>query len=253
MGFSGGIRGKIDEVGLIGWGAYLPANLVNPHAVELPDGRNNIVCGLLGLNTSGMKRRLAGWIYAYRELYSKDYPGNPETGFSYAYKAQIPAAESSDLLVSQNFEAIDGYYLSPLSRSYKVASKLSLKNRGEDFDLVISLESRLGGPQNEHLRSGTGLGLELLRRREKFDASISVVYYNTEDDRFAYIYPYERSFAGWGFMSSSVKGHGLTGSGMLVKYFDSGVTLGTRLKFRYDFYKSTYNGLTIYILSKVYF
>jgi len=253
VGFSGGIRGKIDEVGLIGWGAYLPANLVNPHALELPDGRNNIFCGLLGLNTSAILRRLTLWIYAYRELYSKDYPGNPETGLSYAYKTQFSLADSAHLYLTQNFEVIDGYYLAPESRSYKIATKLSLKNRFEEVDLAISLESRLGGPEQEHLRAGVGLGLELLRRKEGLNGLISVTYYNTEDDRYAYIYPYERSFAGWGFMSSSVKGHGLTGAVMLVKYFDDDLTLGARLKYRYDFYDNSYNGATIYLLSKVYF
>ena len=253
VGLSGGVRGRVNDAGIILWGAYLPANLVNPHAVELPEGRNNILCGLLGINTSLMGRRLSGWIYGYRELNSKDYPMNPETGFSYAYKAKVPVSGSTSLALSQNYEAIDGYYLSPALRSYKIASKFSLKHSFEEFDLALSLENRLGGAQRERLRVGTGLGVELLRRKPELDMSIMAIYYNTEDDRYAYIYPYERPFAGWGFMPSLVKGQGLTGAGILVMHFEDGLTLGARLKYRYDFYDSAYRGATIYLLSKVYF
>ena len=157
------------------------------------------------------------------------------------------------MALSQNYEAIDGYYLSPALRSYKIASKFSLKHSFEEFDLALSLENRLGGAQQERLRAGTGLGVELMRRKPELDMSIMAIYYNTEDDRYAYIYPYERPFAGWGFMPSLVKGQGLTGAGILVLHFEDGLTLGARLKYRYDFYDSAYRGATIYLLSKVYF
>ena len=253
VGFSGGVRGKVNEAGLIGWGAFLPANLVNPHAAELPHGRNNVVCGLLGIHSTEMKRRFTGWIYAHREINSKDYPQNPETGLEFSYKANIPISGSSLLALSQSMEAIDGYYLAPEDRSYKIASKLSVKQSFEDVDLAVSLESRLGGPGKERLRAGTGLGMEVLRRSKDLDLSTVLIYYNTEDDRYAYIYPYERSFAGWGFMPSSVKGHGLTGAGILVVRFDEKVTVGARLKYWYDFYDGTDRGAAIYLLSKLYF
>ncbi len=253
IGLSGGIRGHVNGAGLIGWGAYLPANLVNPHAGELPDGRNNLVCGLIGMNASETGGRLSWWIYAYKELYSADCPGNTEKGFSHSYRATIPCGGDVDVSVSQNHEAIDGYYIAPETRSYKITSKLAVKKSGGESDLLVSLENRLGGPALERLRVGNGIKVELRRKQKERDWSVSAVLYVTENDRYAYIYPYERSFAGWGFLPSAVKGQGITGAGLLVQRFETGVTLGARVKYRYDFLNSAYNGLTVYLLSKVQF
>lgn len=253
VGFSGGIRGNVNDAGLIGWGAYLPANLVNPHAGEFPDGRNNLLCGLVGITTARAGGRLSWWVYAYKKPYSTDYPANRETGFSHAYRATIPCGGDFDVSLSQNHEAIDGYYLAPETRSYKIASKLAVKKSGQESDLYVSLENRLGGPASAYLRMGNGLKIELLKKSKEQDWSVSAVFYVTEDDRYAYIYPYERSFAGWGFLPASVKGEGITGSGLLVRRFDTGVTLGAKVKYRYDFLNGAYNGLTVYLLSKVRF
>ncbi|UCB45621.1 MAG: hypothetical protein JSV25_15675 [Spirochaetota bacterium] len=253
FGFSGGIRKKIDHVGVIMWGACIPANLVNPHALELPDGRNNVLCGLFGINTAVRKQRYVGWIYAYRELNSEDYPLNPETGLSYHYKIEYPVDEAVSIKLDQNYEAIDSYYLAPALRSYKIKSKLSMKYKLEELDLQLSLENRWGGPQGEKMRTGTGIGGEVVHKRKELDASIQVIYYNTDDDKYAYIYPYQRSFAGWGFIAPSINGQGLTGAGILVKRFQNDLTVGTRVVYKLDFFDTSKNGLTIYLLSKVFF
>jgi hypothetical protein len=253
VGFSGGMRGKIDRVGLLFWGAYLPANLVNPHALELPDGRQNVLCGLFALNTTVRQKRYVGWLYVHRELNSEDYPGHPETGISYHYKMELPLEEPITILLNQNYEAIDGYYLAPYKRSYKITSKLSLKYPLEVLDLLLTLENRWGGARDERLRAGTGIGAEVLHRREDLDASFQVLYYNTDDNKYAYIYPYQRSFAGWGFMVPSIKGQGLTGAMIFVKRFKDDLTFGTRIVYKLDFFNIEKNGLTVYLLSKIFF
>lgn len=254
VGFSGGIRKKIGTVGIIAWGAYLPANLVNPHALKLPDGRNNLLCGLLGFNFSARKRRFSNWIYMYKEIYNKDYPDYPEVGLTYHYKLELPIDKISSFIIQQKYEAIDNYYLAPTLRSYKIASKISIKYPlANVFSLIFSIENRLGKPQDEWLRAGTGISTEAIYRSKDLNTSFQLTYYYTDDDRFAYIYPYDRSFAGWSFMPSSIRGHGITGSLIFIKEFYQYLTLGAKLRYRYDFYNNAYNGVTIYAVSEVSF
>jgi hypothetical protein len=123
----------------------------------------------------------------------------------------------------------------------------------DELALQASLENRWGGPQGEKPRTGTGISAEVVHKQKDLDASIQVIYYNTDNDKYAYIYPYQRSFAGWGFIAPSIKGQGFTGAGILVKRFQNNLTIGTRISYKLDFFDTSKNGLTIYLLSKVFF
>ncbi len=63
LSFSGGIRKKINHTGIILWGTYIPATLVNPHGLELPDGVNNIGSGLVGLYHNNGPKRFIHYLY----------------------------------------------------------------------------------------------------------------------------------------------------------------------------------------------
>lgn len=254
VGFSGGIRKRGERLGFIGWGAYLPAHLTNPHALEYPHGSHNIMCGLVGFHFFELQRRLTTWVYLYKELYSKDYPGHPETGFSYTISGEFPLGKRFKLRSKQRFMVIDNYFDAPLKRSYKIASRLSLKyDHTLPLGYGLCLENRFGNVAGEDLGIGTGIGGEIICKTRDFDASCAVFYFTTDKSRFAYLYPHEPSVAGWSFFPASVKGNGFTGSVILVKRFPPSFLIGTKFKYIIDLQEMSRNSGTFYITTEKYF
>ncbi|HEB31362.1 MAG TPA: hypothetical protein ENI15_10885 [Spirochaetes bacterium] len=190
VGFSGGVRKKIGNTGLILWGAYLPPNLVNPHSQELPEGSNNLAGGLFGVNYTKGRKRFNNWIYAYKELHNEDYPGHEEAGVSIALRAENPIGERFVFKLKQGFEIIDNHYYAPKEVSFKIPSKASIDYffRKDDY-ITISVENRAGGQIGGKLHNGTGVQAGLVIKEEGYTSSIQLMGYTTDVNRFAYLYP----------------------------------------------------------------
>ena len=251
LGFSGGARRKINNTGMILWGAYLPANLVNPHALELPDGLNNLACGLLGIHYSKSARKFTSWIYAYSELYNKDNPDDEEGGLAYSYSLQYPFVGKTTLKVKQSFEVIDHYYYAPDVWSYKISSKVSVKYLlTAASSLIFRVENRMGSPGNEKLKIGTGVSAEVLYDKKEFNMSFQLMYYFTDNDRFAYLYPYEKPLYKWSFMPTALHGNGFLSLFTFVKDFKDNFTSGAKLKYNLNFSNGLNHKATIYVISE---
>ncbi len=251
VGFSGGVRKKIGNTGLILWGAYLPPNLINPHSLELPDGSNNLACGLFGAGYTKGRKRFNNWIYAYSELHNEDYPGHEEAGVSYDLRAEYPIGDRFVAKLKQGFEIIDNHYYAPKKVSYKIPSKVSINYffREDDY-ITISVENRAGGQIGERLHNGTGVQAGFVLKEEGYTSSIQLMGYTTDVNRFAYLYPYEKPLYNWRFMPSSLKGDGIAGSAALVKNFKNTFTAGTKLRFNIDFFKRSRNSAALYIMTE---
>ena len=250
VGFSGGARRKFRNTGLILWGAYLPANLVNPHALELPDGCNNLACGLLGLHRVKNRRQFTNWLYLYSELYNKDYPDHEEAGICYSYFLKWPAGKKVTLKIDQSFEGIDNYYYAPLVWSYKVSSKASVKYAlSDEFGLTFRFENRTGGSSGEDIESGTGITAEIFSSKKTSKISFSIMGYTTDESRFAYLYPYERSLYRWSFVPQAVHGRGFISLFTLVYDWDK-LTMGTKVKYNLEMSSGVHQEATIYGISE---
>lgn len=238
VGFSGGVRKKSGNTGWYGWGAFLPARLVNHHALELPDGSNNVACGLIGLHHTKSPRQFTAWTYAYAELYNTDSPGDEEKGISLCYRYRYRFVNKSLFQLRQSCEIIDNYYYAPLTRSYKITTKLSTRHPlSERTELVFRGENRMGGPAEEQLHAGAGISAELLRRGGKGHASCQILYYITDDDRFSWLYPYERSLYRWSFIPPAVYGKGVVATTTFVGEIGGGVVAGTKVRYNLDYGK----------------
>jgi len=90
MGGAGGIRKKVGRVGLLLWGAYLPANLVNPHSLEYPEGCNNFAEAVVAFNWLKGLKKFNTWFNIYKQLYNRDLPGQEEVGISFNYSFDYP-------------------------------------------------------------------------------------------------------------------------------------------------------------------
>jgi len=252
IGFSGGIRKKINHIGLILWGSYIPPTLVNPHGQEYPDGLNNIASGLSGISFVKGKKRYAHWIYGYKELANKDNSNNFKTGISYSQRIELPLSEGILFRTKQNLEIVDHHYYAPDDLSRKISSKVSFKySITEEVAAQFSLENRFGGPFGKKLFVGTGLSTELLYKKEKNRSSVQVIYYNTDSDRFATLYPYERSLYNWSFFAPSLNGNGFAGSLIGVRSFKSGMVAGSKIRYEIDLKDSSKRGITLYVMSEI--
>ncbi len=251
LAFSGGFRTKFRGVGVILWGAYVPPAMVNPHGLELPDGLNNVACGLLGINRAKGKRRFVHWVYAFRELASIDYPAYLETGVSYNHRIDYPLSEKLTFKSKQFVELVDHHAYAPESLALRLSSKTSLSRRLSDtVDAQFSFESRLGGPLDGKIKSGVGVSGEIIHRAERSSASLMLMGYTTADDRFAYLYPYERSLESWSFTPTALHGSGFSGSAVYVRHFKRGMSAGAKIKYQIDLEERYRRGYTIYIMGE---
>jgi hypothetical protein len=251
-GFSGGIRKKINHTGLIAWGSYIPANLVNPHGLELPDGINNIAAGLLGLYHTKERKRFIHYVYAYSELFSPDGQGSIERGASYNHRIELPVGFRSIFKLRNNLEFTDHHYYAPDSLSVKLTTKVTLQQKSSSgFILQYVLENRTGGPIDVRLFSGTGLSGEVIAKRKRYSSSLYCIYYNTDHSRYAYLYPFQRALYDWSMSSQALFGHGFAGSVQYVHHFREGFILGVKLRGQYDMANRSYRRATLFVTTQV--
>ena len=250
VGFSGGMRHKIGSTGLILWGAYLPAHLINPHALELPDGCNNLASGLLGVHRSKKRRQFTGWVYLHRELFNEDDPDEKEGGVECRYRIQLPFGKPTTVKIDQSFEITDHHYYAPSVWSYRVTSKGSVSHSlGDSASLVFRIENRTGGPEGTAPVTGIGISGELLLTGEGKKSTFSLMYFNTAENRFAYLYPYERSLYSWSFVPQAVYGNGLLSGFTFFMDFKE-LALGTKVRLKLDLAGGERHGIDLYGLSE---
>jgi hypothetical protein len=252
VGIAGGIRKKFDRTGLILWGAYVPATFVNPHGVEFPDGLNNFAGGLFGIFHLTGQNRYIHWIYTYRELATNDGSDNFERGISYNQRIELPLFEIFRVKFRQNFELIDHHYYEPDAVSVKITSKNSLTYEfSRSFSSRVTLENRIGGPIGQNIYSGVLFSGELLYKKEQNSGSINLAYYNSAENRFAYLYPYERSLYNWSFLSYALYGNGFAGSLLYIRTLKPNFVLGTKLRYQFDIIEKSRRVATLYLTSQV--
>lgn len=252
VGFSGGVRKKFNHTGLIAWGSYIPATLVNPHGIELPDGINNISGGLVGLYHTKEGRRFIHYLYGYSELFSPEGPGAVERGVSYNHRIELPVWYEAVFKLRNNLEFTDHHYYAAESLSMRITTKLTLlQHTRRGFDLQYILENRTGGPLDDRLFTGTGLSGEIIVKRKRYTASILCIYYNTDRNRYAYLYPYQRQLYDWSFISRALFGHGFAGSAQYVHHFRERFIIGAKLRYQLDIEDWGKRGATLFVTSQV--
>jgi hypothetical protein len=254
LALSAGIRRKINRTGLILWGAYVPATLVNPHGLELPEGLNNMSVLLLGLHHTQGTNRFIHWLYGYGELYSQDGAGTEEWGCSYNHRIELSLGRSTLFKMRHNLEFIDHYYYAPEGLSFKGTSKLTLvRNLSRALDLQGVLENRVGGPIGtpEPLHGGAGLSGELIFRNQPNSGSLMLIYYITDLNRFSFLYPYERPLYDWSFVSQALYGNGIAGMAQYVRTLKQRFIMAVKLRYQYDFHQEEHRGVTLLLNSQV--
>jgi hypothetical protein len=252
VGIAGGVRKKFGKTGLILWGAYVPATFVNPHGVEFPDGLNNFAGGLFGMYHLSGPNRFIHWVYTYGELATDDGSDNIERGISYNQRIEIPLFEIFRVKIRQNLELIDHHYYEPDSVSVKITSKNSLIHEfSRGLESRVTLENRIGGPVGQNIYSGVSFSGELLYKKEQNSGSISLTYYYSAENRFAYLYPYERSLYNWSFISYALHGNGIAGSLLYIRNLKPNVVLGTKLRYQFDIIEKGRRVATLYLMSQI--
>jgi hypothetical protein len=251
LGFSGGLRTKLNHTGLVAWGSYIPATLVNPHGTEFPDGVSNITGWLLGLYHTKESRRFIHYIYGYSELFSPDGRETLERGASYNHRIELPIASMVVFKLRNNLEFTDHHYYAPESVSLRLTTKLTIQQR-TDRGLIFQyiLENRTGGPLDLHLFTGTGLSGEIIVKRKSCSMSFLCLYYQTDDSRYAYLYPFQRALYDWSFPSQALFGHGLAGSAQYVHHFRERFIVGVKLRFQVDVVEPGRRGGTLFVNSQ---
>jgi hypothetical protein len=249
FGLSGGMKKKFERAGIVVWGAYMPAHLINPHGLEYPEGSQNFLSGLFGLNTSGRAVHFNNWVYVYEELFNYADPGNEERGVVYSYRFQAKPGDQTVLKLKQNFSLIENYYYAPLLLSYKVSTKGTLlQPLGGHLYLDLSLENRMGAPFDEELHAGLGFSSELFYRGEAMDFSFLIMTYWTDENRFAYLYPYEKPLYNWSFMPLPLHGYGLSGSMLFLKDIFNSFAAGMKLRYDIDLGDEADHSATLFVL-----
>ncbi|MGQ9614768.1 MAG: hypothetical protein ACUVWJ_00010 [Spirochaetota bacterium] len=249
--FSGGFRRKLGGIGVILWGAYIPPSIVNPHGLELPDGINNIVCGLLGVHRVSGGRRFLHWIYFSKELSSIDYPPLLETQISYNHRIDIPISGKNTLRSKIALELVDHHEYAPESLSLKLSSRYTLSHSiSEEVTFQVSIETRSGGPLDDKISSGGGISGEIVRKGENSTAAFTLMGYLTGNDRFAYLYPPERPLDSWSFIPGAIHGVGFSGSAIYVRHLKKDASLGIKIRYLIDLKESATRRYTLYMIGE---
>jgi hypothetical protein len=252
FGLSGGLRRASDGGGFVLWGAYLPANLVNPHGQEFPDGASNLAYGLFGCRRAAKHRRFDGRLLVYRELYNKDDPDEPETELSVFYNLERDFGKKSAFDAEQKLALIDNYYSEPGEVSWKLSTELSAKlNMGRYDSLVLSVENRAGGPVSGKAAGGVGVSAELIRRKARSSAAFRLMGFVTADDEFGVLYPYERPLSSWSVFAPSLRGSGVYGYVLALRELEKKAAVGAKVRWKLDFLDSAGNEAGFSLLSEV--
>jgi hypothetical protein len=235
FGLSGGLRRARDGGGFVLWGAYLPANLVNPHGQEFPDGASNLAYGLFGFRRAGKRRRIDGRLLYYRELYDQSYPEEPESSISAAYSLERNFDKKRIVGVEQKLELVDNYYTEMGEVSWKLLTELSAKLKLSRVDsLQLSVENRAGGPVSGRASGGVGVSAEIVRRMPRGSAAVRLMGYVTDDDGFGALYPYERPLYSWGVFAPSLRGSGVYGYALAMRDLKENAAVGAKVRWMID-------------------
>ena len=111
----------------------------------------------------------------------------------------------------------------------------------------------MGSSEDEKVKMGIGVSAEAFYNSDKYNTSFQVLYYFTDDDRFAYLYPYERQLYKWRFLSAGLHGRGIMSTFTFVKEFSNNFTTGVKLKHTLDFRDDLKQKATIYVISEYIF
>jgi hypothetical protein len=158
------------------------------------------------------------------------------------------------LKLRQNLQLVEHHHYAPDALSLKVTSKLTfLRKGGRGIDVQGVMENRIGGPVDtvEPIHVGSGLSGEVMVRRERHGASTLLVFYVTDDSRYAYLYPYERPLYDWSFSSRPLYGHGIAGNVQYFLVLRSRYVIAMKLRYQYDFSRATGRGASIFLNSQV--
>jgi hypothetical protein len=235
LGFSTGLKKAFDRSGILVWGAYMPASLVNPHGQEFPDGANNLAYGLVGYQRARGERKAAGRLLFYRQLYNKDDPDEPETKVSAFWELRHPWGKKVLAGIEQELVLVDNYYSELGMWSWKQYTELSsaVKLRRSDA-LTFSLESRAGGSAAGPPAGGVGVSAELVTRRERSGTAFRLMGYTTDDAQFGVLYPYERPLFSWSLFAPALRGLGLYGYALLTREVGKASALGGKVRWVFD-------------------
>ncbi len=220
--------------------------------MEFPDGLNNFAGGLFGIFHSTGQNRFIHWIYTYSELAADDGSDNFERGISYNQRIELPLFKMFKVKFRQNLELIDHHYYEPDAVSVRITSKNSLNFEfSQDLESRVTLENRIGGPVGQNIYAGVSLSGELLYKGERNSGSMCLTYYNSAENRFAYLYPYERSLHNWSFVSYALYGNGIAGSLLYIRNLKPNFVLGTKLRYQVDIIEKGRRAATLYLMSQV--
>jgi len=100
------------------------------------------------------------------------------------------------------------------------------------------------------LNKGIGIFSEAFYRKSNLDLMLYILYFNTDEDRFGYIYPFRHNLYNWYYIPESVHGNGLKGAIRLVKKYNKAFTLGSKIEGIFDFFKSSRREIVIYLFSE---
>jgi len=249
IGISSGIRTKIEDVSLLAWVGYIPANIVNPHAVEYPWGRRNFASAVTSLSFSSDRANFNNWIELSKELFSIDNPGTgEEVDFSYNYSFFYSILDNLKLELRQKYRVIDNYYYFPDIRSYKITTKFNIKHRlAKHVRLTDVIEYRFGKAENSKVVRGLGMGSRVYINKNNWQIKGMIFGYITDDSILAYLYPYEPSMYRWSFLPSSLNGKGILFSTSFTRDITDFFTAGFKIRFDADVINPSKSSLNFYL------
>ena len=249
VGFLSGLRSKINNVSILLWGGYVPANLINPHAVEFPWGRRNFASIVGNMGFISNRANFTHWIEFSKELFDIDNPNSgEEVDFSYNYNFFYDFINKSSFKLKQKFEVIDNYYYFPESRSYKIVTKISVKHElSKHIGLTDILEYRVGKEDGTTMVKGIGIGGRITVNKNDNQFKGMIFGYITADSVLASLYPYEPSIYRWSFLPSSLNGKGILFSFSFTRDLFDSITTGFKIRYNMDIVENNNSSLKFYL------
>jgi len=234
---------------LLAWVGYIPANIVNPHAVEYPWGRRNFASAVTSLSFSSDRANFNNWIELSKELFSIDNPGTgEEVDFSYNYSFFYSILDNLKLELRQKYRVIDNYYYFPDIRSYKITTKFNIKHRlAKHVRLTDVIEYRFGKAESSKVVRGLGMGSRVYINKNNWQIKGMIFGYITDDSILVYLYPYEPAMYRWGFLPSSLNGKGILFSTSFTRDINNFFTAGFKIRLDADVINPSKGSLNFYL------
>ena len=249
FGFSSGIRTKINKVSVILWAGYVPANLINPHAIEFPWGRRNYASMVASMGFLSDRANFTNWFEVSKELFDIDDPENgEEIDFSYNYNFIYGISYNTNFEIRQKYRSIDNYYYFPGYRTYKIITKINVKHEfSEHIRLAGILEYRFGVVESSSSVGGIGGGMRIAINKNNNQFKGMIFGYITDNSVLASLYPYEPSVYRWSFLPSSLNGKGILISTSFTRDLSDNFTIGFKVRYNIDVLKLNHNRLDFYL------